>query len=351
MNRDAKIYVAGHRGLVGSAIVRALKAAGYGNIVLRMHSELDLTNGAAVSGFFATERPEYVFLAAAKVGGILANSNYPAEFIFQNILIQTNVIESAYRTSVNRLIFLGSSCIYPKFATQPMSEGALLSGGLEPTNRPYAVAKIAGIETCWAYNRQYRTRNLAVMPTNLYGPGDNYDSEKSHVIPALIRRMHESKVKRHPEVIIWGSGTPHREFLYSDDLAEACVFLANLDEKRFDSLVTSELNAPLVNIGCGRDQTIREVAELIAEEVGFEGALRFDPSKPDGTPRKLLDISKLSAIGWTPKTSLRQGIRLVYREFLNFLDAEQSDLTSNYPMWHEERGQSDDIRRLAGRRA
>jgi len=351
MNRDAKIYVAGHRGLVGSAILRALKAIGYGNIVLRTRSELDLTDAAAVSRFFAAERPEYVFLAAAKVGGILANSKYPAEFIFQNLSIQTNVIENAYRTGVNRLIFLGSSCIYPKFAAQPMSEAALLSGLLEPTNRPYAVAKIAGIEMCWSYNRQYGARNLAVMPTNLYGPGDNYDSETAHVIPALIRKMHESKVKRHSEVIIWGSGTPRREFLYSDDLADACVFLANLEETPFDSLVRSESDAPLVNIGCGQDQTIREIAELIAEEIGFEGALRFDSSKPDGTPRKLLDISRLSAMGWTAKTCLRQGIRLVYPEFLNSLALEQSGLNSNHPIWRRDPGKSFDDRRSVDRRA
>jgi GDP-L-fucose synthase len=316
MNLDAKIYVAGHRGLVGSAIVRELRGAGYRNIVLRARAELDLTNEAAVRGFFAIQRPEYVFLAAAKVGGILANCRYPADFIFQNLSIQTNVIESAYRTGVNRLVFLGSSCIYPKMAFQPMAETALLSGLLEPTNRPYALAKIAGIEMCWAYNRQYGTRNLAVMPTNLYGPGDNYDPQTSHVIPALMRNLHESKIKRRSEAIIWGTGKPRREFLYSDDLANACVFLMNLDQGSFDSLVSSETDTPIINIGYGQDQTILELAEMIAQVVGFGGALSFDTSKPDGTPRKLLDTSKLSALGWAPQTPLRVGIELAYEEFL-----------------------------------
>jgi GDP-L-fucose synthase len=316
MNLDAKIYVAGHRGLVGSAIVRELREAGYRNIVLRTRAELDLTNEAAVRGFFAIQRPEYVFLAAAKVGGILANCRYPADFIFQNLSIQTNVIESAYRTGVNRLLFLGSSCIYPKMAFQPMAETALLSGLLEPTNRPYALAKIAGIEMCWAYNRQYGTRNLAVMPTNLFGPGDNYDPQTSHVIPALMRNLHESKIKRRSEAIIWGTGKPRREFLYSDDLANACVFLMNLDQGSFDPLVSSETDTPIVNIGYGQDQTILELAEMIAQVVGFGGALSFDTSKPDGTPRKLLDTSKLSALGWAPQTPLRVGIELAYEEFL-----------------------------------
>jgi GDP-L-fucose synthase len=321
MNLDAKIYVAGHRGLVGSAIVRELMSAGYKNIVLRTHSELNLANEAAVRGFFAIERPEYVFLAAAKVGGILANSKYPADFIFQNLSIQTNVIENAHRAGVNRLLFLGSSCIYPRLAPQPMSEAALLSGPLELTNRPYALAKIAGIEMCWAYNRQYGTRNLAVMPTNLYGPGDNHDPETSHVIPALIRNLHESKIKRRSEALIWGTGKPRREFLYSDDLAEACIFLMNLDHGEFDTLVTSAVDPPIINIGSGQDQTILELAELIAEVVGFNGALSFDPSKPDGTPRKLLDTSKFLALGWKPQTSLRHGIESAYDEFLKSNDA------------------------------
>jgi GDP-L-fucose synthase len=316
MNLDAKIYVAGHRGLVGSAIVRELRGAGYRNIILRTRAELDLTNEAAVRGFFAIQRPEYVFLAAAKVGGIFANGKYPADFIFQNLSIQTNVIESAYQTGVHRLLFLGSSCIYPKMAIQPMPETALLSGPLEPTNRPYALAKIAGIEMCWAYNRQYGTRNLAVMPANLYGPGDNYDPETSHVIPALMRNLHESKIKRRSEALIWGTGKPRREFLFSDDLANACVFLMNLDQGSFDSLVSSESDTPIINIGYGQDQTILELAEMIAEIVGFGGALSFDTDKPDGAPRKLLDTSRLSALGWAPQTPLRVGIEFAYEEFL-----------------------------------
>jgi GDP-L-fucose synthase len=312
----AKIFVAGHRGLVGSAIVRALKRSSYNNLTLRTHAELDLVDQASVREFFVRERPRYVFLAAARVGGILANNTYPAEFIAQNLLIQTNIIESAHKAGVERLLFLGSSCIYPKFAPQPISEDALLSGPLEPTNRPYAVAKIAGIEMCWSYNRQYGTRYLAAMPTNLYGPGDNYNLETSHVIPALIRKMHQAKIDGQREVVLWGSGKPRREFLYSDDLAEACLFLMNLNQEAFDSLTVSEVHAPLINVGCGQDQTIREIAELIAEIVGFEGALRFDPSKPDGTPRKLLDVSKLSTLGWNAKTSLREGLVLAYSEAL-----------------------------------
>ena len=320
MNPEAKIYVAGHRGMVGSAIERALNRAGYNNLVLRTHTELDLTDQAAVRRFFASERPGYVFLAAAQVGGILSNSTYPADFIFQNLLIQTNVIDSAYRAGAERLLFLGSSCTYPKFAAQPIQETSLLSGVLESTNQPYAVAKIAGIEMCWAYNRQYRTRYLAAMPTNLYGPRDNYDLETSHVIPALIRKMHEAKTNGQREVVVWGTGMPRREFLYSDDLAEACLFLMNLNQESFDSLATSKTDAPLINVGNGQDQTIREIAELIAEVIGFDGILRFDPAKPDGTPRKLLDISKLSSLGWRPKTSLRQGIALAYHHFRTALE-------------------------------
>ncbi len=259
-------------------------------------------------------------MSAAKVGGILANSMYPAEFVFQNLLIQANVIESAFKTDVNRLLFLGSSCIYPKFAAQPIREDALLSGTLELTNRPYAVAKIAGIEMCWAYNRQYGTQYLAAMPTNLYGLGDNYDLETSHVIPALIRKMHEAKINGEREVVLWGTGMPRREFLYSDDLAEACLFLMNLDERSFESLATSKTDAPLINVGSGQDQTIREIAELIAEVVGFDGVLRFDPTKPDGTPRKLLDSSKLSSLGWKAKTSLRQGVALAYQHFRKIVE-------------------------------
>jgi GDP-L-fucose synthase len=317
IDHQEKIYVAGHSGLVGSAIVRALGRAGYNNLVLRTHDELDLIDQAAVAKFFAKERPRYVFLAAAKVGGILANMTYPAEFIFQNLMIQANVIESAYRTGADRLLALGSSCIYPKFAAQPLREESLLSGSLEPTNRSYAVAKIAGIEMCRAYNCQYGTRYLAAMPTNLYGPGDNYDLETAHVIPALMRKMHEAKINGRNEVVLWGSGTPRREFLYSDDLAEACLFLMNLDQEAFHLLVASETDAPLINVGSGQDHSIREVAELIGKAVGFDGVLKFDPSKPDGTPRKLLDSSRLSSLGWRPQTSLLDGINLAYRDFLD----------------------------------
>jgi GDP-L-fucose synthase len=316
MNLEDKVYVAGHRGLVGSALVRALGRADYNNVVLRTHAELDLTNQAQVERFFSKERPRYVFFAAAKVGGILANRRYPAEFIFQNLQMQANVFESARKANVDRLLFLGSSCIYPKFAPQPMREDSLLSGALELTNRSYAVAKIAGIEMCWAYNRQYGTRYLAAMPTNLYGPGDNYDLETSHVIPALIRKMHEAKTNGQREVVLWGTGTPRREFLYSDDMAEVCLFFMNLNHQAFDSLVSSETDFPLINVGSGQDQTIRELAELVAEVVGFDGALAFDSSKPDGTPRKLLDTSRLCSLGWQPKTSLYEGLMLAYQEFL-----------------------------------
>jgi GDP-L-fucose synthase len=316
MNLDAKIYVAGHRGLVGSAIVRALRQAGYTNLLLRTRQDLDLTQQVQVQRFFLNERPEYVFLAAAKVGGILANNTYPADFVYQNLIMEVNVIESARTAGVDRLLFLGSSCIYPKFAAQPMREDALLTGALEPTNRPYAVAKIAGIEMCWAYNRQFATRFLAAMPTNLYGPGDNYDLQTSHVIPALIHKMHDAKMIGQSEVLLWGSGTPRREFLYSDDLALACLFLMNLDPQVFASLVAGEGEPPLINIGSGHDQTIQELAECVAEVVGFKGKLVFDASKPDGTPRKLLDSSKFASLGWTPKTSLLEGLRDAYRDFL-----------------------------------
>jgi GDP-L-fucose synthase len=321
MNLDERIYVAGHRGLVGSALVRGLRVAGYSNLALRTHAELDLTNQEEVSRFFAEDRPTYVFLAAAKVGGILANSTNPAEFILQNLLIQANVIEAAHKVGVNRLLFLGSSCIYPKLAPQPIPENSLLSGPLEPSNRPYAVAKIAGIEMCWAYNRQYDTRYLAAMPTNLYGPGDNYDSETSHVIPALLGKMHEAKTNRKREVVLWGTGKPRREFLYSDDLAEACLFLMNLSDQSFDSLVQSEADPPLINVGSGKDQSIRELAELVAAVVGYDGELTFDPSKADGTPRKLLDTSRLCSLGWRPTVSLREGLELSYRDFLELCGA------------------------------
>jgi GDP-L-fucose synthase len=328
MNPDARIYVAGHRGLVGSAVVRASRGAGFRNLALRTHAELDLTNRAEVERFFAKDRPAYVFLAAAKVGGILANRTYPAEFISQNLMIEANVIEAAHKAGVNRLLFLGSSCIYPKFAPQPIPENSLLSGPLEETNRPYAVAKIAGIEMCWAYNRQYGTKYLAAMPTNLYGPGDNYDSETSHVIPALLRKMHEAKANRKREVVVWGTGTPRREFLYSDDLAEACLFLMNLDGKAFDSLL-SEADPPLINVGCGQDQTIRELAELAASVVGYDGELTFDPTKPDGTSRKLLDTSRLISLGWRPSVSLREGLELSYRDFLELAGASIVECSGN----------------------
>ncbi|HEC99374.1 MAG TPA: GDP-L-fucose synthase [Proteobacteria bacterium] len=316
MPHGARIYVAGHRGLVGSAFVRKLKAQGYNNLILRTSKELDLRRQADVESFFAREKPEYVFLAAAKVGGIHANNTYPAEFIYDNIAIQTNVVHESWRAGVKRLLFLGSSCIYPCACPQPMKEEYLLTGPLEPTNEPYAVAKIAGIKMCQSYNRQYGTNFICAMPTNLYGPNDNFDLETSHVLPALIRKMHEAKVvsespalSPQPSVIVWGTGTPRREFLHVDDLANACVFLMNLPEDRFYSLLTPYSSPPLVNIGCGEDMTIRELAELVGNVVGFKGELVFDTSRPDGTPRKLLDVSKLRALGWQPKISLREGIR------------------------------------------
>jgi GDP-L-fucose synthase len=311
---DARIYVAGHRGLVGSALVRALERAGYHNVLLRTRAELDLIDAGAVRQFFADERPEYVFLAAAKVGGILANSAYPGDFIFQNLAIQANVIDSAYRWGAKRLLFLGSSCIYPKFCPQPIKEEYLLTSPLEPTNRPYALAKIAGVEMCWSYNRQYGTRFLAAMPTNLFGPGDRYDLHDSHVIPALLSKMHQAKVSGAAEVGIWGSGSQRREFLYSDDAADACVFLMNLAEQELKRILTENEMPPLVNIGCGQDITICELAELIAEVVGFKGRQIFDSSKPDGTPRKLLNTNRLTAMGWKPQVSLREGLEKTYQD-------------------------------------
>jgi GDP-L-fucose synthase len=322
MHKNARIYIAGHRGLVGSAIVRNLEARGYTNLVNRTHAELDLTDAAATDAFFAAEKPEYVFLAAAKVGGIVANNSYPAEFIRDNLVIQTNVIHSAYKHGVTRLMFLGSSCIYPKLAPQPMREDCLLTGPLEPTNRPYALAKIAGIEMCWSYNRQYGTQYLAVMPTNLYGPGDNYHPENSHVIPALLRKFHEAKQRGDKTVTIWGTGTPRREFLYSDDMADACVFLINLPDDKYASLLGSDesksgrFEPPLVNVGVGEDVTIKELAQLVGKVVGFEGDLMFDTTKPDGTPRKLMDVSRLNSMGWKAHTSLQRGLSDAYRDFL-----------------------------------
>ena len=315
MEKHAKIYVAGHRGLVGSALVRQLSAQGYTNIVARTHAELDLTNQEAVKQFFADEKPEYVFLAAAKVGGIHANNTYPAEFIHENLAIQTNMIHQSYLNGVKRLLFLGSSCIYPRDCPQPIKEEYLLTGPLEPTNRPYALAKIAGIEMCWSYNRQYGTQFLAVMPTNLYGPGDNYDLENSHVIPALIRKFHEAKINNQPSVTVWGTGKPHREFLYSEDMAEVCLFLINLPDARFSSLMTENL-PPLINLGCGEDLSIKDLAGLVKDIVGFAGQMTFDTSKPDGTMRKLMDVSKLTQNGWQANTILRDGVLTAYKIFL-----------------------------------
>src|SRR5574340_494600 len=319
MDKNTKIYVAGHRGLVGSALLRTLRDKGYVNFVTRTHAELDLTDQAAVDAFFAAERPEYVFLAAARVGGIHANDTYPAEFIRDNLAIQTNIIHAAWKNNVRRLLFLGSSCIYPRLAPQPMKEEHLLTSELEPTNRPYALAKIAGIEMCWAYNRQYDTQYLAVMPTNLYGPGDNYHPENSHVIPALIRRFHEAKLANAPSVTVWGTGTPKREFLYSDDMADACVYLMNLPDDKFVPLLGQDRNdglAPLVNIGVGHDLSIRELAETVREVVGYQGALEFDATKPDGTPRKLMDVGRLNTMGWKAGTAMQVGLAYAYKDFL-----------------------------------
>ncbi|NOU40028.1 MAG: GDP-L-fucose synthase [Methylotenera sp.] len=320
MNLNAKIFVAGHRGLVGSALMRQLQAKGYSNIVTRTHAELDLTNQQLVAEFFVSEKPEYVILAAAKVGGIHANNIYPAEFIQENLAIQTNVIHQSYVAGVKRLLFLGSSCIYPRDCPQPIKEECLLTGPLEPTNRPYALAKIAGIEMCWSYNRQYGTQFLAMMPTNLYGPGDNYHPENSHVIPAMIRKFHEAKVNHQDIVTIWGTGTPKREFLYSDDMAEACVFVMNLSDEQFKPLLAADRNdglPPLLNLGRGSDLTIAELANLVKEVVGFEGDITLDVTKPDGTMKKLMDSGRLNQLGWRESTSLLVGLREVYQDFKN----------------------------------
>ena len=321
MQPDSRIFVAGHRGLVGSAIVRELERIGHRAILTRRRAELDLGDRSAVHSFFDQERPEYVFLAAAKVGGILANNTYPADFIRDNLQIQSNVIEASRLSRVKRLLFLGSSCIYPKLCPQPIREDYLLTGPLEPTNRPYAIAKIAGIEMCWSYNRQYGTQYLAAMPTNLYGPNDNFDLNNSHVLPALIRKAAEAKASGSGELVVWGTGTPRRELLYSDDLAEACCYLMNLDDARFSSLL-SEDHPPLINIGTGEDVTIRELAETVARIIGFQGGLRFDTSKPDGTPRKLLDVSRLHELGWHHKVSLEDGIRRTWEAVGGRLSAE-----------------------------
>ena len=315
MEKGARIYIAGHTGLAGSAIMRALKATGYANFVLRRHAELELTDGPAVRALFERERPDYVFLAAAKVGGILANDTYPADFIHDNLAVQLNVMHEAWRAKVKRLLFLGSSCIYPRDCPQPIREEYFLTGPLERTNRAYAVGKIAGVEMCWSYNRQYGAKYLAAMPTNLYGPGDHYDLQNSHVLPALIRKVHEAKQSGANQVTLWGSGRPRREFLYSDDLGEASAFLMRLPDAEFDKLVAPQ-TAPLVNIGAGTDQTIAEMAALIAEVLGYAGKFVYDASKPDGTPRKLLDVSRMNALGWQAKTGLREGIARAYRDFL-----------------------------------
>jgi GDP-L-fucose synthase len=315
MQHDAKIYVAGHTGLIGSALVRRLREIGYNNLILRTHRELDLTDGTEVQRFFAAVQPQYVFLAAAKVGGILANDSFPAEFIFDNLRIQTNVIHESWRSGVERLLFLGSSCIYPKAAPQPLNEDSWLSGRLEPTNRAYAVAKIAGIEMCWAYNRQYGTQFLAAMPPNLYGPGDNYHPSHSHLVPALIRKTHEAKVRRVNQVVLWGTGTPRRELLYSEDAADACIFLARLPPGQFSGLAQNPHTPPLVNVGSGQDLSVRELADLVAEVVGIKPSFRFDPTKPDGTLRKLLDVSRLMSLGWKPQVRLEDGLGITYRDF------------------------------------
>jgi GDP-L-fucose synthase len=309
MNPEVSIYVAGHRGLVGSAIVRRLRDSGFSRIIVRERGDLDLRDQAAVRDFFATVRPQCVYLAAARVGGILANDSHPAEFLRDNIAIQTNVIDAAYRNGVEKLLFLGSSCVYPKHAPQPMPEECLLTGPLEPTNEWYSIAKIAGLKMCQAYRRQYGFRAVSAMPTNLYGPGDNFNLQSSHVLPALMRKFHEAKERGSAEVEIWGTGTPRREFLHVDDLADACLFLMeNYDGESW------------INVGWGRDMTIAELADAIARIVGFEGSVRFDRSKPDGTPRKVLDTSRLSALGWSPRIGLEQGIRSTYRWFLEHRD-------------------------------
>jgi GDP-L-fucose synthase len=320
MEKSSRIFVAGHRGLVGSAIHRVLRERGYTNLILRTHRELDLADRVAVRLFFEKERPEFVVLAAAKVGGILANDTYPADFIRDNLEIQTNVIDASYRCGVGRLLFLGSSCIYPKLAPQPIKEEYLLTGPLEATNRAYALAKIAGIEMCWSYNRQYGTRYLAAMPTNLYGPDDNFDLAGSHVLPALMRKVVEAKSAGQRTLVVWGSGKPRREFLYSHDLAEACIHLLNLPEDVYSRLINST-EPPLINIGTGEDLTIRDLAELIARVLDFDCEIALDPSKQDGTPQKLLDVRRIHALGWRATTSLAEGIRLTYESARSQLEA------------------------------
>ena len=312
---QSKIYVAGHRGMVGSAIVRALKNQGETNFVVRTHAELDLTDQTAVRHFFETEKPDQVYLAAAKVGGIHANNTYPAEFIYQNLMVQANVIDAAFRNGVQKLLFLGSSCIYPRLAPQPMSEDALLTGTLEPTNEPYAIAKIAGIKLCESYNRQYGVDYRSVMPTNLYGPGDNYHQENSHVIPGLIRRFHEAKISGAPSVTIWGTGSPRREFLYVDDMAAASVYVMQLPKAKYEQYIKPMQSH--VNVGSGADVTISELAQAIAQTVGYTGQIEFDATKPDGTPRKWMDSKRLNALGWQAQVSLIEGLKLAYQDFVN----------------------------------
>jgi GDP-L-fucose synthase len=327
MQSDAKIFVAGHRGMVGSAIVRALQAAGYSNLLLRSRGELDLCNQSEVGSFFRDYRPEYVFLAAARVGGIIANSSYKGEFIYDNMMIQNNIIHSSWVNGVTRLLFLGSTCIYPKFAPQPMKEEYLLTGPLEPTNDAYAIAKIAGIYQCRSYNQQYGTKYLSAMPNNLYGPNDNFDLNKSHVLPAMIRKFHEAKLRGDATVTIWGTGTPMREFLQVDDLAAACLFLMGLDDKRFDGLLNDPDAPALINIGSGQEISIRDLASLVQDVVGFTGSLIFDNDKPDGTPRKLADSSRINALGWHHSVKLRDGIADAYRWYLeNGIKAEGAEL-------------------------
>jgi len=315
MDAATKIFVAGHRGLAGSAIVRELVVQGHERLLTRSHAELDLEDAAATREFFLRERPEVVFLAAGKVGGILANSQYPVDFLLRNLKIEQNVVESAHAAHVRRLVFLGSSCIYPRDCPQPIREEHLLSGPLEMTNRPYALAKIAGIELCWAFNRQYATRYLAAMPTNLYGRGDTYDLDGSHVLPALLRKIHEAKQSGSAQVVLWGSGTPRRDFLFADDLARALIFLAKLDDRQFAAL-TDPAVCPIINVGTGRELTIRELAETIAQVVGYRGAFVQDTTRPDGTPRKVMDGSRIRDLGWVPSTDLHEGLAIAYADFV-----------------------------------
>jgi GDP-L-fucose synthase len=314
MSKNDRIFVAGHRGMVGSAIMRKLQNHGYTNIVTRARNELDLVQQADVRTFFAKERIDQVYMAAAKVGGILANDTYPAEFIYENLMVEANVVHEAWRAGVKKLLFLGSSCIYPRLAPQPMAENMLLTGVLEPTNEPYAIAKIAGIKICESYNRQYGTDYRSVMPTNLYGPGDNYHSENSHVIPGLLRRFHEAKQNAAPEVLIWGTGAPMREFLYVDDMAEACLHIMELDPDRYARNTQPMLSH--INIGTGEDLSIRDLAKTIGEVVGYRGRIAFDTTKPDGTPRKLMDVGRMKSLGWRPQVELRDGLALAYADFL-----------------------------------